>query len=290
MMPMSWTAPKKAGVPRPALGSGSEFESKPDSKSVGGVNVNQIETEIEAWERLDLGQLRIQWRNRWGRLAPASLPRGLLFRVMAHRLQADAFGDLGKEAARLLNRLAEDVLARSEHIGARETEICSSGTASEEPDRRGAPTLAPRGPQLAMVLKPGTLLTREWRGRIERVMALEKGFAWNGKTFGSLSGVALAITGVKWNGHRFFFGNAGRGAIESSAARSSNTVGAANSTSMETTAKIRRQKSVGSAAANEMSASGSTSSRNGNSVDRPNWRDKGDAPTSLASRSRGARQ
>jgi hypothetical protein len=33
---------------------------------------------------------------------------------------------------------------------------------------------------------------------------LDKGFAWNGKTFGSLSQVAKAITGASWNGHRFF--------------------------------------------------------------------------------------
>ena len=35
-------------------------------------------------------------------------------------------------------------------------------------------------------------------------MVLNKGFAWNGKTFGSLSQVAKAITGASWNGHRFF--------------------------------------------------------------------------------------
>ena len=35
-------------------------------------------------------------------------------------------------------------------------------------------------------------------------MVLDKGFAWNGKTFGSLSQVAKAITGASWNGHRFF--------------------------------------------------------------------------------------
>jgi hypothetical protein len=62
------------------------------------------------------------------------------------------------------------------------------------------------------VLKPGALLTREWQGRIERVMTLGDGFAWNGKTYASLSAVAFAITGVKWNGHRFFFGPNGRGA------------------------------------------------------------------------------
>jgi hypothetical protein len=35
-------------------------------------------------------------------------------------------------------------------------------------------------------------------------MVLDKGFAWNGRTFGSLSQVAKAITGASWNGHRFF--------------------------------------------------------------------------------------
>jgi len=63
-----------------------------------------------------------------------------------------------------------------------------------------------RGSESPLVLKPGAILTREWQGRIERVMALEDGFAWNGKTYASLSAVAFAITGVKWNGHRFFFG------------------------------------------------------------------------------------
>ena len=53
-------------------------------------------------------------------------------------------------------------------------------------------------------MKAGTLLVREWNGRLERVMILEKGFAWNGQTFGSLSQIAKAMTGTNWNGHRFF--------------------------------------------------------------------------------------
>jgi Protein of unknown function (DUF2924) len=53
-------------------------------------------------------------------------------------------------------------------------------------------------------LNPGALLVREWKGKLERVMVLDKGFAWNGRTFGSLSQVAKAITGTSWNGHRFF--------------------------------------------------------------------------------------
>lgn len=53
-------------------------------------------------------------------------------------------------------------------------------------------------------LKTGTVLAREWKGKLERVMVLEDGFAWNGQTFGSLSQVAKAMTGTNWNGHRFF--------------------------------------------------------------------------------------
>jgi hypothetical protein len=47
-------------------------------------------------------------------------------------------------------------------------------------------------------------LMREWNGRPERVRVIDEGFAWKGKTFDSLSSVAFAITGTKWNGPRFF--------------------------------------------------------------------------------------
>jgi len=53
-------------------------------------------------------------------------------------------------------------------------------------------------------LRPGTLLTREWDGHLQRVMVLADGFAWNGKTYRSLSKVAFAMTGTRWSGPRFF--------------------------------------------------------------------------------------
>jgi Protein of unknown function (DUF2924) len=58
------------------------------------------------------------------------------------------------------------------------------------PDRRG--------------LKPGTILVREHAGVLHRVVVMENGFAWEGKTFRSLSEAAQAITGTNWNGPRFF--------------------------------------------------------------------------------------
>ena len=53
-------------------------------------------------------------------------------------------------------------------------------------------------------LTPGTVLVREWDRRSQRVMVMADGFAWNGQTYDSLSKVAFAITGTKWNGPRFF--------------------------------------------------------------------------------------
>ena len=53
-------------------------------------------------------------------------------------------------------------------------------------------------------VRPGTSLGREWNGHMQRVTVLADGFAWNGKTYPSLSQVAFAITGTRWNGPRFF--------------------------------------------------------------------------------------
>jgi len=108
------------------------------------------------------------------------LPRHLLFAVLAYRLQADELGDLDPITARLLKQIAtsggtREASRRRDELGRRRTE-----------------------------LKPGTILMREWNTQTCRVMVVEKGFAWNGKTYDSLSKVAFAITGTNWNGPRFF--------------------------------------------------------------------------------------
>jgi hypothetical protein len=53
-------------------------------------------------------------------------------------------------------------------------------------------------------LRPGTVLGREWNGRMQRVAVLTDGFTWNGKAYPSLTKVAFAITGTRWNGPKFF--------------------------------------------------------------------------------------
>jgi hypothetical protein len=132
-------------------------------------------------EGLELEGLRRQWRNHLGGDAPPHLPRWLLLKVLGHRLQVAAFGDLDKSVRRLL---------RDEGDG--------EGDRAAPFDRRDAQT------REGIALRPGALLVREWQGKLERVMVLEEGFAWNGKNFGSLSQIAKAMTGTSWNGHRFF--------------------------------------------------------------------------------------
>jgi Protein of unknown function (DUF2924) len=130
-------------------------------------------------EGLDLIGLRRQWRAHLGSEAPADLQRWLLMRVLAYRLQSDSFGGLERSIRRMLRSGKEDAV--------------------------GAP-FDRRAPQTreGVSLKVGALLVREWKGRLERVMILEEGFAWNGQTFGSLSQIAKTMTGTTWNGHRFF--------------------------------------------------------------------------------------
>jgi hypothetical protein len=139
-----------------------------------------VEDEIAHLRGLDLKGLRSRWQSVFQRVAPAHLTRHLLFAVIAYRLQADRFGDLDHQTKQVLDRTV-----------AKETGPAMSARLASF-DQKGAELL------------PGTVLVREWDRRSQRVMVMADGFAWNGQTYDSLSKVAFAITGTKWNGPRFF--------------------------------------------------------------------------------------
>lgn len=125
----------------------------------------RVTQEVRALEALDLHGLRDEWRTRYGD-PPKMRSKELLARLLAWRIQADAFGGLDAATIRLLKS-----------------------------DR-----LPPPKPSLA----PGTRLTREWQGRRHEVDVLDKGFRYDGTDYRSLSEIARAITGTRWNGLRFF--------------------------------------------------------------------------------------
>ncbi len=123
-----------------------------------------VEAQIAARERANLDQLRQQWRRRYG--APPRLRSVMLLRhVLAWRIQSEAFGGLNSETRKLLRD--------------------------------------PRPPREPLVA-PGTVITREWRGERHDVEATGDGFLYDGRSWKSLSEVARAITGTRWNGPRFF--------------------------------------------------------------------------------------
>lgn len=51
---------------------------------------------------------------------------------------------------------------------------------------------------------PGSYLEREYKGRLIIVKVLIDGFEFEGKVYRSLSAIARAVTGTKWNGFLFF--------------------------------------------------------------------------------------
>jgi hypothetical protein len=63
-----------------------------------------LDVEIARLRDLDVGELRNRWHTVFRRRPPSHLPRHLLFRVLAFRLQADHLGDLDGEYRRLLDR------------------------------------------------------------------------------------------------------------------------------------------------------------------------------------------
>jgi hypothetical protein len=51
---------------------------------------------------------------------------------------------------------------------------------------------------------PGTLLSRKWKGRTILVEVLAMGFQYETRHYPSLSSIAVAVTGTRWNGLAFF--------------------------------------------------------------------------------------
>src|SRR5215475_4773086 len=127
-----------------------------------------IEAEIAHLRSLAIDAVRRRWRVIFGRTPPSDLSKDLLGRMIAWRLQEQAFGGLDRESLRFLDGLAR-------HGGS--------------PRRQ---------------LKPGTVLVRDYDGQRHTVTVMADGFEWQGTTYASLSAIARAITGTAWSGPRFF--------------------------------------------------------------------------------------
>src|SRR5438270_4983220 len=140
--------------------------------------VRQKDVSREALSRLpklDIRELREEWRRLYKTDASPHLSRELLIRAVAYRMQEVALGGLRPEPQRQLRQIA--------------MELKQTGEAAKR--FRPQP-------------KPGTRLMREWQGRTYEVVVLDDGFSWQGTQYGSLSAIARRITGTAWSGPLFF--------------------------------------------------------------------------------------
>ncbi len=135
-----------------------------------------ILTRLAALKAMSVNELKTEWQALFEAPAPNN-SRTFLESRMAYRIQELTYGGPDKQTRRLLDLLANEV----------------EGTLT-----RKAQIADPRNPVV------GTKLIREWDGIAHTVTVLKEGFDWSGQRYKSLSAVARAITGTRWNGYRFF--------------------------------------------------------------------------------------
>ena len=134
--------------------------------------MTRLDTDLAMLPDMTVVQLRTRWEQ-MGEGAAPRVPASILRPLLAQRLQERRHGGLPALVLRELHRVAGEGAARV--------------------------------PQPARTqLVPGTRLIREWNGRTISVDVLEVGFAYDKRTWNSLSEIARAVTGAHWSGPRFF--------------------------------------------------------------------------------------
>ena len=135
-----------------------------------------IPARLAALKTTSTPELKAQWRDLF-ETEPPPFNRRYLESRLAYRIQELAYGGLKPETIKRLEALGEQL---------------DGGNASKR--------------RIRADLKPitGTRLIREWQGVEQTVTVLQDGFEWQGRPYQSLSAIARAITGTRWNGWVFF--------------------------------------------------------------------------------------
>jgi hypothetical protein len=146
--------------------------------------------QIEKLGRMQVAELRERYQDVFGERTATAHKQHLVRRI-AWRLQVLAEGDLSERAHRRALKIADDRDLRV-NVPASQMKLGRAAVKRKpsQPD--------PRRP------RPGSILSRTFRGQNIEVKALEDGFEYQGQRYGSLSAVARAATGTRWNGLIFF--------------------------------------------------------------------------------------
>ncbi len=132
---------------------------------------------LAALKTMPIGELKQQWRDLFESEPPVFNRRYLESRL-AYRVQELAYGGLKPETVKYLEDLGEELYGKK-------------GKAVRRRDDANRPIA-------------GTRLIREWQGVEHTVTVRDHDFDYQGRPYKSLSAVARAITGTRWNGPLFF--------------------------------------------------------------------------------------
>ena len=132
-----------------------------------------VAARVSALPKTPTPELRRLWQEVYG-TQPPGFSRSYLLSRLSYRIQELAFGGLKPATRARLDTLADAL------------------------DPKTARKRVTNGPVV------GSQLIRMWRGAEHRVQVLADGFEWEGRRYKSLSAVARAISGTRWNGWTFF--------------------------------------------------------------------------------------
>jgi hypothetical protein len=127
-----------------------------------------LEAELAGIATMNVDELRDMWRQRRGNEPPTPITKDLIARALAHWLQEERFGGLSPQLRKLLGSRSKMAGATVRHV------------------------------------KIGSIIVREYEGKLHEVLVVPDGFCWQGQIVASLSTIARKITGTSWNGPRFF--------------------------------------------------------------------------------------
>lgn len=150
-----------------------------------------IASQVSSLRSLTIAELRKRYTEVFEE-EPRSRNKDYLFKRVAFRLQEMAEGGLSERAKGRAAGLAREADLR---IRARKE--------AEAPPAAEPIALLPL-PRDKRLPKPGALLKKVVGGKEHVVKVLAEGFEHDGKAYRSLSAVARAITGTRWNGFAFF--------------------------------------------------------------------------------------
>ncbi len=125
--------------------------------------------------KLPLEELRKKWAAAWGKEPHPRIGRSMLTRSLQFKLREQEVGGPDPELQKRLKQLV---------VSYRRNPRCFD--------------------EYNVSIKPGARIVKVWKEKRHSVLVVENGFEYQDKVYTSLSEVAYAITGTRWNGWVFF--------------------------------------------------------------------------------------